>query len=87
MKTKKLEKKISLNKTTIANLDQNDMISVQGGAKVDILDDRKSGLKDCNTVLAATCGCIISTVPPTVTIPPTVYYCSHDSNCAADLHN
>ncbi|MCP4217251.1 MAG: hypothetical protein GY765_21585, partial [bacterium] len=60
MKVKKMNKKITLNKTTVANLDQNDMISVQGGAKANLIDDRKSGLKDCNTVLAATCGCAVS---------------------------
>ncbi|MCP4217252.1 MAG: hypothetical protein GY765_21590 [bacterium] len=74
MKVKKLVKKISLNKTTIANLDQNHMGGVQGGANVNLIDDRRTGLKDCHTELVA--GCDSSCI--------TIYNCSAQLACIGE---
>ncbi|MCP4214167.1 MAG: hypothetical protein GY765_05900 [bacterium] len=79
MKTKKLEKKISLNKTTIANLDQNAMGGVQGGAN--FAADYKTKVINCDTERQDTCSTSISSVYPTR------YNCSVQIACVDYPHD
>ena len=56
MKTKRFNKKLSLNKTTISNLNNNEMISVKGGLPTESIDTLCTVCQDsqlprsCNSV-------------------------------------
>ncbi len=87
MRAKELNKKLSLNKKTIAHLDNDGMGMVMGGAgdvkkAASYPADCQSGLKDCNTVLAATCGCVTNDPGCSISSTPPPTY-DNNVNCAA----
>ncbi len=55
MKTKKIDKKLSLNKKTISNLGNNEMNSVHGGGTLDTLCCFPSCVSVCKCPTGDTC--------------------------------
>jgi natural product precursor len=83
MKPKKLNKKLALNKKTVANLDDKEMTVIQGGGFTD---------DTCGSCYEHTfCwGCptlICPDYPPTTAPPNTEYYSCVDETCVCSEHN
>jgi len=77
MKTKKFNKRLALNKRTIANLEKNAMGNIHGGGETDACTD------ECTLPQSCIIPCLPNTGP--VQCPETAWRCTYDPELCGAL--